>query len=528
MNKHGVFLVDDEALIVEGLRTSIERGMPDFYCAGTALSGEDALDQILKTKPDVVISDIRMRDMDGLVLARILRQLLPFTKVILLSGFDDFQYAQAAIRTQVFDYLLKPVTDTLLYQVLQRAVSTIADQLQEKRRLAEITRHLDNGKPFLRHMLFSVLRSPSPSPSTPVLALFDMQPDERYLPVYIRFLESVELEESFDSDRQLVLFDQVQYILEDLDVGVIPFFERGAFVLLLRFGYDQDKLDSQSRAYAALEKVSSMIALNREGSFAIGVGPLADSFQSIYSAYERAKEASKYCFFFGSGSVISYNDIAFSTVGKHNDDWLQQMILAIRAGARETALDLLRDNLDSLHRQGDTISNIRHNCLQVYLMLWSEFGRECFDEVGQGKKLCDAVSRLFACSDIHSIGELLTSFVSQICEALGSRLLSRNQQIVQQIEDIIDQEYATATLEMISSMIHMSPAYTSNLFSSTRGITIRDSIIAKRIEQAKELLKQSNMKLYEIAAAVGYSDPKYFSQLFRKVTGQTPNQYRYG
>lgn len=76
-------------------------------------------------------------------------------------------------------------------------------------------------------------------------------------------------------------------------------------------------------------------------------------------------------------------------------------------------------------------------------------------------------------------------------------------------------------------MVHLSPAYTSNLFSNTCGTTIREYIIAKRIERSKELLKETDMKLYEIADVVGYSDPKYFSQLFRKLTGQTPNQYRY-
>lgn len=528
MTQHSVFLIDDEQLIVEGLRASIEKGMTGFYCIGTALSGEAALEQVLRLKPEIVISDIRMGEMSGLELARNLRQLLPFTKVILLSGYDDFPYAQSAIRNQVFDYLLKPITDHLLLQVLQRAASSLNDQLMEKRRMAEITRYLDNSRPFLRHLLFSELRAPVVSPDNAVIQLFGMETNEVYLPVYIRFVDSVDFELAYESDRQLLLFEQVRYIFEDLGIRVIPFFERVAFVLLMRFDRAEDALDCESRAYLALEKIASMIALNREGAFCIGVGPLAYTFQDIRNAHEKAKEASRYYFHFGSGSVVSYNDIAFSASGENESkSWIQQVVLAIRAGAQETALNLLHEYTNSFYKRDDSITSIRHSCLQVYLTLWQEFGQECFPSQAPEGYLNTAISSLFSCPDIHALDNLLTAFISQINEALSGRLLTRNQQIVQQITEIIDREYATATLETISSMVHLSPAYTSNLFSNTCGTTIREYIIAKRIERSKELLKETDMKLYEIADVVGYSDPKYFSQLFRKLTGQTPNQYRY-
>jgi two-component system response regulator YesN len=529
MKTHRVFIVDDEVLIVKGLRASIERCMPGFVVAGWAYSGDMALKQILQIKPEIVISDIRMKGMDGLELVRNLRQLLPLTKVILLSGYDDFQYAQTAIRSQVFDYLLKPVTDALLEGVLQRVTVALAEQNKEKRYLAELMQHLDNGKPFMRQLLFSTLRSPDLLPTNPVLTLFDMQKDDcMYLTACVRFLEGRDGQKTCDSDKKMFLFEQVCYIFQDMEVDVIPFFEQEMFVLMIRFNREEEIIWCESQAYTVLEKVASMIALNSDNPFCIGVGKVTLAFHEIEESYRLAKEASRYCFCFGTGSVIGYNDIAFTkTETEQEEGFLQDMVLGIRAGTQKTALDYLKEYFESISKHEQSIYHVRHDCLLICMALWHEFGRTCFAESAGDQRLCRTIEDLFICTDIHSIADLLTGLVTEICQTLSGKLLTRNQQFVQQIEEIIERDYATVTLETISSLVHMSPAYTSNLFSSTKGITIRDSIINKRIERAKELLRQSDRKLYEIAAEVGYSDAKYFSQLFRKITGQTPNQYRY-
>lgn len=513
--KYGVFVVDDEPLIVEGLRVSIERNMPDFYLAGSACSGETALEQILRIKPDIIISDIRMRGMDGLELARNLRQLLPFSKVIFLSGYDDFSYAQTAIRSQVFDYLLKPITDGLLHGVLMRAAEAISEQKKEKHRLDALMNHLDDGLPFLRHLLFSALRSPSPPETDPVLKLFNMQMDDSvYLPACVRFLEDGEAREKYDNDRQLLLFEQIRFIFRDFAVDVLPFYEQTTFILLMRFGRHKDAHSCESLAYTVLEKVATMISLNQKGTFCIGVGKLAQSRREIESAYSLAKEATRYCFFFGSGSIINYNDVnAYREEGSTNWEWLQQLILSIRAGAQETAFAQIKAHTDLLYKRMGTAYSVRRDYLHICMTLWQEFSRDYFSEHESEQLFCGFIGKLFACSDIHAAGDMLLQMVSEICQTISGRLLDRNKQIALQIEEIIERDYATATLETISSAIHMSPSYTSNLYSSTMGVTIRDTIINKRIDKAKELLRQTDMKLYEIADKVGYSDAKYFSQL---------------
>ena len=118
MNRITIFIVDDEPLIVDGLCVTIESlGMP-LRIAGTAYDGESALEQIRKCKPNLILSDIRMKHMDGLELARKLKTLLPFSKTILLSGYNEFSYAQSALRSSVFDYLLKPIGSEALRECL--------------------------------------------------------------------------------------------------------------------------------------------------------------------------------------------------------------------------------------------------------------------------------------------------------------------------------------------------------------------------------------------------------------------------
>ncbi|MBQ9196103.1 MAG: response regulator [Clostridia bacterium] len=154
-----VFLADDEIVIREGIRNSFPWQETDYQLVGEAPDGEIALSMIRDTKPDILITDIRMPFMDGLELCRVVRQQMPWIGIVILSGYDEFDYARQAIQLGVKEYLLKPITARELRQVLDRVSALVQTEQEERTRLERLRSRVENDREFVREKLLSTLYS---------------------------------------------------------------------------------------------------------------------------------------------------------------------------------------------------------------------------------------------------------------------------------------------------------------------------------------------------------------------------------
>lgn len=530
--KTKIFIVDDERLIVEGLICVINSFNLDLEIVGVSYDGLDALEKIKITKPDIVLSDIRMNKMDGLELVERLKTLLPFTKNILLTGYSDFRYAQSAIRSSVFDYLLKPVSEDTLYKCIYNAKNEIAKQTIERYDLNSLKDHLKQIRPFVRDLFLSYLKKSKGHEQDPplVLSLFDFSVEESlFIPIFIWFNTTEGMYSNTNYEQMHLIFSQIIRIIEMNEVEYIPFFDNDGMSFIFRFSTSLKPEDVSITTHTTLESIRDMLDFNLSLTFSIGLGYVTSDIQKIPSEYEHAKTASEYRFYLGDNRIIAYSDLG--TLSDIVDsqtviDIKQNLVLSLRLGNISNAQDELDKFIDMLRKSGEPISNVKSNCMEVFLNLLNSMNELTFANKFPEEKTSETISSIWQSSTIDEMAEILKDFILLANKELSKKRLNKNHQLTGKIKEIIQESYNKVTLKSICSEIQLSPSYVSNMFSSIEKTTIKEYIITTKIERSKELLKDPSYRIYEIADIVGYNDPKYFSQLFKRYTGLTPEQFR--
>lgn len=528
MKTASIFIVDDEPLIVDGLCVTIASlGLP-IEIAGTAYDGDTALPAIRACRPDLILSDIRMKHMDGLALAERLKTLLPFSKTILLSGYHEFSYAQSALRSSVFDYLLKPVSDEALSACLKKALAEIARQEGERESLAALQQHLVSTRPFLRELFYKYVKSGeihSGEGGAYRHVFGDLPEQALYLTVFVGLETPGSVLSENRYGQMSRLLDQICCIADSETIRCLPFYDYDDLLLILIYPRNASGMELEK----PVEDIREMLEFNLEANFSIGLGIPVDELCKLPEEYLHAKTASQYRFYLGNNRVIRFEDLeglGHSIGTEYQEEIKYQLSVAMKVGNKEAARAQMENYIAALRACGQGISVIKSNCMELFLSIVNSVCSLASQEPFPEARTAEIISELWQCGTIDDMAALLFSFIGSTMAALSEKRTDKSSRIVAQIKKIIDENYRTVSLESICTEIGLSPSYTSNLFSSVENVTIKDYIIRQKIEHAKELLKSLRYKVYEVADLVGYSDAKYFSQIFRRQTGMTPEQFR--
>lgn len=527
-----IFIVDDERLIVDGLICLINSFDLELEIVGVAYDGLEALEKIKSTKPDIVISDIKMNQMDGLELVERLKTLLPFSKNILLTGYSEFSYAQSAVRSGVFDYLLKPVSEDTLYQCIAKAKKEIARQTIERSDLITLKDHLKQIRPFIRDLFLSYLKRSDGLEQEPplVLSLFDFKQEKSYyIPFFIRFNTDESILSNSNYEQMYLLFNQIMQIIEMNKIEYMPFFDNEGMVFIFKFSISLNPDDVSIATHNTLNDIRDMLDFNLSLKFSIGLGSVTSDIREIPNEYEHAKTASEYRFYLGDNRIIAYEDLdALSDIVDNRKvvDIKEKLILSLRLGNINATNSELDRYIEVLKKSGEPILSVKSNCMETFLNLLNSMNELAFANKFPEGKTSEIISLLWQSSTIDEMAVILRDFISLANQQLSKKRIDKNLQLIRKIKNIIEESYNNVSLESISNEIQLSPSYISNLFSNVEKTTIKEYIITTKIHHSKELLKNPSYKIYEISDLVGYSDSKYFSQLFKRYTGLTPEQYR--
>lgn len=525
-----VFLVDDEPLIVDGLAETIRSlGLP-LQIVGYAYSGETALDAIKEKHPQIILSDIRMRRMSGLDLYKQVCTIFPQSKTIFLSGYSDFEYVQTALQYQALDYLLKPIQTEDLRRSLQKAIGAIQQQAENRTNLMQLQNYLDASRPYIRDLFFGYIKAyPEARPeSFPLYKLFEIPSETNYfLPIYIAFPDLNSLFDAVHFEQNDFLFHLIDCSFTSRHVEHLSFFDSDSLVFVLFAATGPDF------SVSALESVAvslrELLALNTNVAFSIGVGSAAAALGLLPDAYLDAKRASGYHFLFGKNNIIFSHDLNFSEFtfsGKDFEEIGNEIVQSILVGNSSRVKELISDFLVWVCQKYTELSKIRQTVIELFFHLLNAIYTNTLEKSYPEADAIAFTSQLWASSNAAEIQQLLTTFCEQCIELLSTRRNDKVHRIIDRINGIIERDYRTVSLESICDEIGLSPSYTSTLFSSIEQRTIKDSIIAAKIRAAKKMLADPSCRIYEVADAVGYSDTKYFSQIFRRQTGMSPEQFR--
>ncbi|MBI9108984.1 MAG: response regulator [Spirochaetales bacterium] len=514
-----LILVDDEAIIREGISRCVPWGQNGFELVGLFEHGGQALDYLDDHPVDIVITDINMPRMDGLTLSKILAEKYPRVMVLLLSGYDDFEYAQEALKNQVRDFLLKPITAEELKDVLLR-VHIELDQSREQEHQQEIMKdRLDASFPLLRERFLYRLISGRLSRENFLRRREYFQWTD--LCSYYQ-ISVISIPESWDDLETITLSENLKSNLPAEDE---VFFNREEDIVILLQGKDQKKL--ADRALKVAEQAFIHISRLDIEQISAGCGEVVESPFLLQNSYRGACTALDYSKVLGLSQVISINEVrdrkrisleGFNTIS-------QELTRALRTGSSDSAETALANIFTFFEEHYLTMSEASGYLVRLHFLLVQFINEMELVSPSEHEPLFEPPG---------SFGSLQQAryYFFRVLEKIEEIVLSRRHDAVLSRIDrarrLIAERYGDSSFSLndVCDELYLSTSQFSMLFKEGTGQTFVEYLTAQRIEEAKKLLKTTDLKGYEIAEKTGFADPRYFSIVFKKITGLTAMEYR--
>lgn len=505
-----IVLIDDEIIVLRGIAALLKKEA-DFELAGTADNGLDGMKVSLETKPNIIMTDIRMPGISGLELIRQIQKQLPDTVYIVFSGFNEFTYVKEAIGLGVIDYIEKPVTVPKLREVLKKAAGILNYQANYQ----EMTRNLKKAD---RVILEKSLRDFYERPEKELLEKI-REENPKLSGCYSLCVLKVAEEhgKSVDDYREIVrklTFDMV----EREPVKVYSFYEKENLMLVY---FNLGGLE-----FPFLEKIRAQKRkLDREeGLVMAGVSRVHRNFSELKKAFEEADLAFRYARYLGETEVISSEEVEFVGPAKERErPAYESVTFLFRTGQYEECLSGAAAYLKELKNR-----EFLPELLIQYCWEFLHFMQIMLNEMesGGGDYLQINFYELMELVSAEEITGWTLQKVRLILDMVKKREADGSSHTIRRVKGYIEKNYDKGlSLDELAEEVHMSKTYLSMLFKKEEGISYIKYLTKVRMEKAMEFLKEG-YKAKEVCGMVGYHDYKYFSTQFKGSTGMTLENFK--
>lgn len=544
-----VLVAEDESDVREAIVTGTDWASLGFQVADSAENGQEAWELFAKGAPDLLLTDIRMPFMDGLQLAELVKRHYPGTRVIILSGYDEFEYAQRALKLSVDEYVLKPFSSEELALVLAKVRGVLDTEAEEKRDVAQLREHYRRSLPVLRENFLAALmmRPLKRRELEEKSALYDLRLAGESFQVAVVSLDAGGTGETgqaaaggprkeaarptISEDQELLLFASLN-IAEEIaaarNLGRV-FLHQGQVVLLTVSG-DTDPQAVTAATMAAAEDIRQSVERYLKLTVTIGIGVVIHEPAGLSYSYKDAVLALDYRVILGGNRVISIADVEQRHVEKMRFDELKEQSL-VRCLKTGTA-DELKDIVEGLF-QGLAEAPVSVKEYQLYLM-------EIVTAVLRAAKDADAdlddlfgdnMATLAELYRFRTLAEAKAWLVGICTRMMGSIAVVRQSALRNLVEEAVAYTRANygdseLSINKVCGQLHISAGYFSSIFKKETKMTFVAYLLHIRMEAAKELLRTTDLRAFEIAERVGYAEPNYFSFSFKKHVGMSPKEYR--
>lgn len=538
MNEIKVFLVEDEMVIRRGIKNSIDWEKEGYIFCGEASDRELAYPMIIKEKPDILITDIRMPFMDGLELCKLVKKELPNIKILILSGYDEFDYAKEAIRLGVTEYLLKPISSGKLLEALNWVSESIRREKEDKdlvrKYMEEMRENTEHEKQkFFEQMIAGNL---SMADALETGKKYEMNLSAgMYNLLLFRFTLGEENRKSGE------LLGEAEYAIEKLTerLEYVFEFQRGvegwAFLLMA------DNEEQMSERVKELSKDLEEIMKNYSTiAYFGGIGQPVARLRELEESFREAERALAARFTMELNRIISVEDIRMA----QNVDTLDDIEITSFGEIEKTRTMLEKflnngaeDEIDEfvdVYINELPEENLKSVLMRQYIIMDAYIVMMSFCEKiegiegemqAQSEELKNSMKTIQTLEEIKNYIRMLLKKIIGVRDTISGR---RYSDIIEIAKDQIRKTYMSdeISLNTIAAEVGMSPSYFSSIFSKEMGKTFVEYLTEIRMDRAKELLMCSSMKTSEIGYEVGYKDPHYFSYIFKKTQNCTPKEFR--
>ena len=538
------FLVEDEVVIREMIKKMIPWEQYGFELAGEAADGEMALPLILKSKPDLLITDIKMPFMDGLTLCRLVKKELPDIRIVILSGYDDFNYAKQAISIGVEDYLLKPITKNAFIERLKEIHNRYEHEKTQREYYEKFRLEMQvYEKNASRDFFETLVRADSD------LAELYRRADKLNLDIvaeaYNILIFTPDTSEgnynSYEecSDWEAEVQDKINTYFLNHPVAILFRHQVFSYAILVKGQKDTIEKNTEE-CVKAIQDI--MDQTERRTDWFIAVGKSADRLSMLGHSYRTAVRANSFRYLY-DGHILDYQSLEAQKENpsdSRREDSVQLRNVNINAlnpailqkflssGLAEEVDDFIRDYFNAIGQEpmgslvfrNYVVLNVRFSVLSFLKKLGCDDSEISGQEM---ENIMDETGKTIEAA-VAYCGKILKKAIALRDENAGDQ----NRSVLKLAVDFIDHNYMDEeiSLNKAAHVANVSANHFSALFSQNMGQTFTEYLTDLRMSKAKELLRCTAMRSSEIAGEVGYKDAHYFSYLFKKTQGMTPSEYR--
>jgi two-component system response regulator YesN len=543
MRKYKLLIVDDEVEVRKGIINKVQWEELGYEIVAEGENGKEAFELFEKTLPDVVLTDIKMPFMDGLELSRIIKEKYPSTRIIVMTGFDEFEYAHKAIKLNVSEYLLRPISSQELTDILIKVRKQMDEEIAEKENVEALREYYRKSIPILREKFLASL-------VTSVMDRFEIEEKAKSYKINLEgkgFMvsvisldeskagEHIELDNNLDRDSsegkallKFALLNVVEEVAKKYGLGTA--FLEGENVVLLTVSQERDRELISSMTLNMLEELKRTVEKFLKATVTIGVGNTFEDIVLARYSYENAIAALDYRIFMGRNKIIWIEDIEPTSANKIVFDESKERTLSssIKVGTTEEVKAVIDGFFEEI-----ISSKASFKDYQIYIMeMLTTILKAARDSDVDIDDIFGANHNLFIeLHGLRNIQEAQSWFKSISIKIMNYIVQGRQdsyQLLVEQAKTYVKEHYKESEINInaVCNYLHISPTYFSFIFKKETKTTFINYLTNYRMDAAKELLRTTGLKTFEIAEKVGYSEPNYFSYSFKKKFGVSPSEYR--
>lgn len=532
-----LFLVEDEIIMRDGIKKHIDWKGEDIEFVGEASDGELAYPLILKTKPDIVVTDIKMPFMDGLQLSKMIKKDNPDVHIIILSGYDEFTYAQEAVSIGVDEYLLKPISPSNLLVSIKKLKTKIELEKTANDQIDWSKEAFTERNIIEQQKLFQAIVSGSMSMPDLLSAGKKLNIDltaQFYQVAVFKYSLPGEIGDVY-SEKQNLLLGKVTNFINEIDECC--YFDRGTegFALLVMGESDKDVTETMTKVIEQLKIINDEVD---DADYFCGLGSVVNRLSEVGKSYDDANWAFSYRYFREPNQVVKASDLDAARraqvdvdVNAVNTNEKNRKVFEkfLRSGSANEINHFIEEIFSSYDEKNvKSLLFLNYIVMDLYFAIVSFIRDLGYDTKDLGSDFADINTAVKSISNFNEAEEYLCEGLEKAIKLRDSNSVKKYSVVLKKVIAYIDDNFEKddISLNTVASIANISPNHFSTIFSQEVGVTFIEYLIGKRMDKAKELLMTTNLRSSEIAYKVGYKDPHYFSFMFKKTQGMTTREYR--
>ncbi|QGQ99504.1 response regulator [Paenibacillus psychroresistens] len=510
-----ILIVDDEQEIRDFIGRMPEWKLAGCEVVGTASNGAEAYEMMVRLQPDVLITDIKMPIMDGIVLAEKLKKERPELPIIFLTAYSDFEYARQAIKLGVVDFITKPFRPE--------------DLIKSVNLLRVYVSHQNEW--IWQDEFFAYFSHPSPTETEKLDWLQKQAIEDRpYRLVYVEMDNTPTAVHVNQPFSRLGLKDKIDVILKDEAFSYwSALSETGIYYLLFDGLFEPGDPDEPTSSHIMNLIRTIMEVCNEDAviSISIGLSQHLNSFLELTDGIYQISQCMEYRMLLGKKSIVSHEalDDLFVEHNRNQDISRNEFSLLLQRGDSSEVSGFLRSSYKRMLTEGFNKAEMQSFNMQMVdtsEAMMVEYGIQTSSD-----KRMEVHKALLGLNILTEMMQFLEIYLRRVVEQIQAKKVDYASRLILETKKMVERHYAEdLTLQMIADRLNVNYSYLSRIIKRETEKNFKDILVEFRIEEAKRNLAQTDLKAYEVAYAVGFKDANHFSEIFKKIVGKTPSEYR--